>query len=111
MGVDLKSAARRVGVPQYRLKDIEEGLVDFPSEREGRTVYLCWKLGEDVIGYWHELDTGFPGRQPGLHTDPSGAAPTILVGASPLNLGVICNTRTDVSSTTCRVTRPRSRNR
>lgn len=46
------------------LKGIEEGLVDFPSEREGRVVYLCWRMGEETISYWHELDTGFPGRQP-----------------------------------------------
>ena len=46
------------------LKGIDEGLVDFPSEREGRTVYLCWKLGEDAITTWHELDTGFAGREP-----------------------------------------------
>jgi len=45
-------------------KGIEEGLVDFPSKREGRIVYLCWKMGEEEIGYWHELDSGFPGRQP-----------------------------------------------
>ncbi len=45
-------------------KGIDEGLIDFSSEREGRTVYLCWKLGEDAITYWHELDTGFGGRQP-----------------------------------------------
>ena len=46
------------------LKGIDEGLIDFPSEREGRTVYLCWKLGEDEITHWHELDTGFSSRQP-----------------------------------------------
>ena len=46
------------------LKGVEEGLVDFPTMREGRTVYLCWKLGEERIEYWHELDTGFAGRQP-----------------------------------------------
>ncbi len=46
------------------LKGIDEGLIDFPSEREGRTVYLCWKLGEDDITHWHEIDTGFGGRQP-----------------------------------------------
>lgn len=46
------------------LKGLEEGLIDFPAEREGRTVYLCWKLGEDRIEYWHELDTGFAGREP-----------------------------------------------
>jgi hypothetical protein len=42
----------------------DEGLIDFPSEREGRVVYLCWKLGEDRIAFWHDLDTGFAGRQP-----------------------------------------------
>ena len=46
------------------LKGVEEGLIDFPAEREGRTVYLCWKLGERSIDHWHELDTGFAGRQP-----------------------------------------------
>ena len=46
------------------LKGVEEGLVDFPSQREARTVYLCWKLGEERVEWWHELDTGFAGRQP-----------------------------------------------
>jgi hypothetical protein len=46
------------------LKGIEEGLVDFRAEMDGREVYLCWKLGEDTIAWWHELDTGFGGRQP-----------------------------------------------
>jgi hypothetical protein len=46
------------------LKGLDEGLVDFPARRDGRTVYLCWKLGEDGIDYWHEQDTGFSGRQP-----------------------------------------------
>ncbi|MGH7488523.1 MAG: DUF2203 domain-containing protein [bacterium] len=45
------------------LKGVDEGLIDFPSEREGQTVYLCWKLGEERIEWWHELDTGFAGRQ------------------------------------------------
>jgi hypothetical protein len=46
------------------LKGIEEGLIDFRAEMDGREVYLCWKLGEDAITWWHELDTGFAGRQP-----------------------------------------------
>jgi hypothetical protein len=46
------------------LKGIDEGLCDFPSLREDRVVYLCFRLGEDDIDYWHELDTGFGGRQP-----------------------------------------------
>jgi hypothetical protein len=41
-----------------------EGLVDFPSLMDGRIVYLCWKLGEPEVQWWHELDAGFVGRQP-----------------------------------------------
>jgi hypothetical protein len=41
-----------------------DGLVDFRSKLHGRTVYLCWKYGEERIGHWHELDRGFDGRQP-----------------------------------------------
>jgi hypothetical protein len=46
------------------LKDLDEGLVDFPALLDGREVYLCWKLGEERIGYWHGLDEGFAGRKP-----------------------------------------------
>jgi hypothetical protein len=46
------------------VKDIATGLVDFRMAREGRVVYLCWRLGEPRIQYWHELDAGFAGRQP-----------------------------------------------
>ncbi len=46
------------------LKGQEEGLIDFPAERDGRRVYLCWKLGEEGIAHWHELEAGFAGRQP-----------------------------------------------
>ncbi len=46
------------------LRDPETGLVDFPARRDGREVYLCWRLGEDAVGWWHELDTGFAGRKP-----------------------------------------------
>lgn len=46
------------------LKDPATGLIDFPTMREGRVVYLCWRLGESAIEYWHDLDAGFAGRQP-----------------------------------------------
>lgn len=46
------------------LKDPETGLIDFLGLRDGREVYLCWRLGEERINYWHELHTGFAGRQP-----------------------------------------------
>jgi hypothetical protein len=45
-------------------KDLSSGLVDFLSKREGRDIYLCWRFGEEEVRYWHDLDTGFAGRQP-----------------------------------------------
>ena len=54
-------AIRALGV---EVKDLEHGLLDFPSLREGRVVYLCWRVDEERIAYWHELDAGFQGRQP-----------------------------------------------
>jgi hypothetical protein len=45
------------------IKDLSTGLVDFPSLMNGRAVYLCWRLGEPEIAYWHELEAGFAGRQ------------------------------------------------
>src|SRR6266568_2069436 len=46
------------------LKDADSGLIDFLSLRDGREIYLCWRLGEERINFWHYLDTGFAGRQP-----------------------------------------------
>lgn len=46
------------------VKDIDLGLIDFPSVREGRAVYLCWKAGEDRISHWHAMDEGFADRKP-----------------------------------------------
>lgn len=45
------------------LKDYETGLVDFPTRLGGREVLLCWKLGEESIEYWHEVDAGYEGRR------------------------------------------------
>jgi len=46
------------------IKDLRTGLVDFPSEMDGRRVYLCWQLGEEAVEHWHELTDGFAGRRP-----------------------------------------------
>lgn len=44
-------------------KGMDTGLVDFPGQIDGRAVYYCWKLGEDGIQYWHDVNAGFAGRQ------------------------------------------------
>jgi hypothetical protein len=46
------------------LRDLDRALLDFPSLRDGREVYLCWQEGEDAIAFWHEPDAGFGGRRP-----------------------------------------------
>lgn len=46
------------------LRDLDSGLIDFPSIRDGQEIYLCWIDGESDIGFWHGLEAGFAGRQP-----------------------------------------------
>lgn len=64
---DFAAIERMIGQVQAYgvvIKDINAGLLDFLSQRNGRDIYLCWKYGEDSIEYFHELHTGFSGRQP-----------------------------------------------
>lgn len=61
---DASAIVAQIGDLGGEIKSVEDGLVDFRARREDRVVYLCWKLGEDRIAYWHELDTGFASRQP-----------------------------------------------
>jgi hypothetical protein len=46
------------------VKDVDAGLVDFPSVRDGNEVFLCWQLGEDELAWWHTIEDGFRGRRP-----------------------------------------------
>ena len=46
------------------IKDLEIGIIDFYSEFEGGEIFLCWKLGEKKIKFWHEVDSGYEGRRP-----------------------------------------------
>jgi hypothetical protein len=46
------------------LRDIDRGLVDFPALLDEQEVYLCWELGEEEVAYWHDLETGYGGREP-----------------------------------------------
>jgi hypothetical protein len=61
----LRSALIELQEMEIVLRDLERGLVDFPSMRDDREVYLCWvEQEEDEIAYWHDLETGFAGREP-----------------------------------------------
>jgi hypothetical protein len=60
----LREIIDRIQESGVEMKDVNSGLLDFRSLREGREVYLCWRFGEDEIRYWHDIDAGFAGRQP-----------------------------------------------
>jgi hypothetical protein len=63
-GRELAGIVERIHAAGAQVKDLAAGLLDFPSERDGETVLLCWRVGEDGIGFWHGLDEGFAGRKP-----------------------------------------------
>lgn len=62
--MQMRTALIELRDQQIVLRDLDRGLADFPSIRDGREIYLCWEEGEDEIGYWHEPDAGFDGRRP-----------------------------------------------
>lgn len=61
---DLNTEIAAIQALGIEVKDLTIGLVDFPSERDGRVVYLCWRMDEPTIVAWHELDGGYMGREP-----------------------------------------------
>jgi len=63
-GDALKKAIEDIHEIGCQVKDLDIGLLDFPTLYRGREVLLCWKLGESGIGYWHGLEEGFRGRKP-----------------------------------------------
>ena len=60
----VKDALAEIDATGVQVKDLDIGLLDFPCEFEGRTILLCWKLGEAAITHWHGTDEGFAGRKP-----------------------------------------------
>lgn len=58
------TAAAEIEALEIIVRDPASGLVDFPSEREGEEIFLCWRLAEDAVAWWHPIDSGFAGRQP-----------------------------------------------
>ena len=66
-GVDayrLHLSASRISELGVVLKNLDSGLLDFPHEREGRVVFLCWHPPEERVAYWHEIEAGYAGRHP-----------------------------------------------
>lgn len=68
----MKSALNRILETGCLIKDLETGLLDFPARINDEEVYLCWRLGEDRIRFYHRQDEGFAGRKP---LDPRDAGP------------------------------------
>jgi hypothetical protein len=60
----LRDELERLAEDGVLLRDAETGLVDFPGEVDGRRVWLCWRVGEERVAHYHELDVGFAGRKP-----------------------------------------------
>ena len=60
----MAAGVARIEAQSITLRDITEGLVDFPALVNGRQVWLCWKRGEGDIAFWHDLESGFGGRRP-----------------------------------------------
>jgi hypothetical protein len=61
---EIASFQRELGALGIEMKDPRLGLVDFPSEINGRRVLLCWRLGEPEVQFWHDVDSGYASRQP-----------------------------------------------
>ena len=62
--LELRNALAELHEMDVVLRDLERGLLDFPALRDGREVYLCLEDGEDEIGFWHDVEAGYDGRQP-----------------------------------------------
>ena len=61
---EVQDTLAEIGAIGVQVKDLEKGLLDFPSVLDGKSVLLCWKLGEKEIAYWHLPEDGYAGRKP-----------------------------------------------
>jgi hypothetical protein len=64
LGEELGRCVEAIDEAGAQVKDLDSGLLDFPSLRDGEVVLLCWRVGEPEIGFWHGLEEGFAGRKP-----------------------------------------------
>lgn len=61
---ELARTVEQIQAAGVLVKDLDQGLLDFPSVRDGEEILLCWRIGEDEIAYWHGTEEGFAGRKP-----------------------------------------------
>ena len=61
---DMKDVLLEFHHREIQIKDLDRGLVDFPALIDGKEVFLCWEDGEEEVGFWHDLDAGYQGREP-----------------------------------------------
>ncbi len=61
---DLRAALFQFESREIQVKDLERGLIDFPAIRNGKEIFLCWEKDEEDIEHWHDLDSGYAGREP-----------------------------------------------
>ena len=66
---ELARCVERIQAAGVLVKDLDQGLLDFPALREGEEILLCWRVGEPDIEYWHGLEEGFAGRKPVVGSD------------------------------------------
>jgi hypothetical protein len=60
----LVECIRQIDEAGVQVKDLDEGLLDFPAKRDDTDILLCWKVGEPEVAFWHGVDEGFAGRKP-----------------------------------------------
>lgn len=60
---DCHAVLQRFRLREIQIKDFDRGLIDFPSLRDGREVFLCWEKDEEDIEFWHDLENGYAGRE------------------------------------------------
>ena len=64
LAADIQTSLAELGALGIECKSLDDGLIDFPALVDGAPAFLCWKVGEDEVAWWHRRDAGFGGRQP-----------------------------------------------
>ena len=64
IGTEIERCVAQLDEAGVQVKDLDQGLLDFPALHEGREILLCWRVGEESVAFWHGLDEGFAGRKP-----------------------------------------------